>query len=244
MSSMTLADRGVVGGVGRDDPVAVELRLGEDLRRCRSVSSTVIAVASSLPRFARIWRAEASSRLPSGVRVVDRDERQRRRRPSRGPRGSSGSPHAHLTAAMISGARMRPSLSVSRSARVLSSNSRPLVGQASATQSFWSSLSSAFRSSPVSRRTCRSRPRGRTATDAVSDCLSSPCSPPVALRKHSLARRPRVGNVSERTAGGRAAEGPPPADERHAATSSGARRASGASAGDPRTACWSERRPR
>ncbi len=99
------------------------------------VSSSEISSAPFLSRFARIRFADESSRLPSSLL------------PSMAASGSEGSrlsrlsgllstEPTHLMAARISGARMRPSLSVSISESVFSSNSRPWIGQPSATQSF------------------------------------------------------------------------------------------------------------
>ena len=98
-------------------------------------SSNEIAVASFLPRFVRICLADARSCLPSGVESLmelSSIELALRSRSS----GFFTIAQAHLTAAMISGARMRPSLSVSIRSSVFVSNSTPRVGQLNAAHSF------------------------------------------------------------------------------------------------------------
>ena len=107
------------------------------MRTVSLVSSTVMEVALALPRLKRIWRAEASNCLPSSVvsLIALNGNVCAPRSKSSGLRRQDV---AHFAAAIISGARMRPSLSVSINESVLASNSRPCVGQASATQSFWS----------------------------------------------------------------------------------------------------------
>ena len=99
--------------------------------------STEIAAASALPRFARTCLAEARSALPSAPASLMFES-------ASGPPLAIESPFrsraaAHAQAAISSGGRMRPSLSVSIRSRVAPSNSIPRVGHASATHSFWSS---------------------------------------------------------------------------------------------------------
>ena len=127
----------VLGRFRDDDAVAVEDRLRE-LLGVLAVSSTVMAVASAFFKVARICLAEASNCLPSGVASLMALSGSAGEALSRSS-GFFRQPPAHLTAAISSGARMRPSLSVSIRARVALSNSSPVVGQARATHSFWSS---------------------------------------------------------------------------------------------------------
>ena len=136
---MTALVRVVLGRIGRHDAVAVEMGLGKELLGDRAVSSRVMAAASGFLRLPRICLAEASNCLPSGVASLMALSGSSGRRLEQVV-GILQATAAHLAAAMSSGARMRPSLSVSISASVLASNSRPVVGQARATQSFWSEL--------------------------------------------------------------------------------------------------------
>ena len=117
-------------------------------------SSTVIWSPSFFPRTCR---AKPAMSLPSGTAFVDGGQRKRSGPLSRSSGFLSRAP-AHLTAAMSSGARMRPSLSVSMRARVVLSNSTPEVGQARATQSLRSSWSRVIRSAPVSSLTWSNPP--------------------------------------------------------------------------------------
>ena len=112
-----------------------------------ATSSIEIEVASGLPMLARIWRADASSVAPSGVAssIAASDSVSF---PFSRSSGFLRFPPANFTAAISSLARTRPSWSVSISDSVRASISRPLVGQASATHSFWSSDSMFIRSSP------------------------------------------------------------------------------------------------
>ena len=114
-------------------------------------SSTVRAVASDLPRLCSTVRAASSSALPSGTssRMPASGSSER---PSSRSSGFFSRPTVQLPAEMMSGARMRPSLSPSTSSSVRASNSSPVVGHASASQSFWSSSANAPRSAPESRR--------------------------------------------------------------------------------------------
>ena len=102
------------------------------------VSSTLMAGQSCLPRLVRICFAEARSCRPSAVlslMALNGSAGEDFRRSS----GFLSRLVTHFAAAMTSGARRRPSLSVSISASVFVSNWMPVAGQASATQSFWSS---------------------------------------------------------------------------------------------------------
>ena len=102
------------------------------------VSSMVMAGASFLPRLARICLAEESNCFPSGVASLMALNGSDGEDVSRSSRFFRQLP-AHRVAAMMSGARIRPSWSVSIKSSVLVPNSIPRVGHASATQSFWSS---------------------------------------------------------------------------------------------------------
>jgi len=98
-------------------------------------SSIVISAVSVLPKTCR---AKAAICLPSGAASLIAASRKVGE-PLIRSSGFLSRPPAHLTAAISSGARTRPSLSVSIKARVAWSNSSPVVGQARATHNFWSS---------------------------------------------------------------------------------------------------------
>ena len=100
-----------------------------------AVSSIVMTVASLFPRVDRMWRADASNCWPSGEVSLMAPSGNAGEDLSRSS-GFFSKPQTHLAAAMSSRGRMRPSLSESMSASVRESNSSPVVGQASATQSF------------------------------------------------------------------------------------------------------------
>jgi hypothetical protein len=102
------------------------------------VSSMVMAWASFLLKLARICLAEESNCFPSGVASLMALSG------SEGDEASKSSGFfrqlpAQRVAAMMSGARIRPSWSLSIKSSVRVPNSIPRVGHASATHSFWSS---------------------------------------------------------------------------------------------------------
>ena len=115
-------------------------------------SSIAMAVAFFLPRLASTCLAAARSCWPSGVASLMELSASDGEDLSRSSAFFNRRP-VHWVAAISSGARMRPSLSVSMRSSDFGSNSMPRVGQARATQSFWSRLSSASKSAPVSSRT-------------------------------------------------------------------------------------------
>jgi hypothetical protein len=98
-------------------------------------SPSEIEVESALPRSRRICLAEEKSCLPETVAVLICARGSASPPLFRAPRSLRWSSH-HCTAAMTSGARTRPSWSASINAKVRSSYSKPLAGQASAAQSF------------------------------------------------------------------------------------------------------------
>jgi len=110
-------------------------RVWEKIFAVSAVSSRLMAAVSDLPRSRRICLAEASSCLPSGVSSLMADK-AREEEPRTSSAGLFSMAPAHFTAAIISGTRMRPSLSVSINSSVRLSNSRPRAGQLKATQSF------------------------------------------------------------------------------------------------------------
>jgi len=134
MSSMTAR----VGASSADSAGMIPSPLNFVWAKMRSVSvvsSTEISLALGLPRFFRICAAEARACAPSGSASLIASS------------GSAAAPLARSSgflsilqtqaaAARISGARIRPSLSLSSRSRVFWSNSMPLVGQAMATHSF------------------------------------------------------------------------------------------------------------
>ena len=111
-----------------------------------ATSSSVTSFASGLPAATSTWRAAASSAFPSAVSSRMASSGKVSLPATTSPRSFSRA-SANFTAAITSGARTRPSLSVSRRASVAGSISSPFVGQARATQSFWSSRSMLRRSS-------------------------------------------------------------------------------------------------
>ncbi len=117
------------------------------MRAGSPTSSRLIEVKSALPMSAKMRRADASSVLPSGSASLIA-ARGRAASPLNRSSGFLRLLQAKVAAAMSSGARTRPSLSVSMSASVRASISRPFVGQARATQSFWSSAPRFARSAP------------------------------------------------------------------------------------------------
>ena len=101
-------------------------------------SGTESAGASALPRLLSTVFMARCTCLPSSFSTLT----ELRASSCGAFKNSSGSLMrlpAHFTALINSGARMRPSPSVSMSSRVRASKVSPLVGQASATHSFQSS---------------------------------------------------------------------------------------------------------
>ena len=146
-----------------------------------AVSSTVISVAFFLPRSERICRADDNNVLPSGVASLIAVKGRAGDDINRSS-GFFRQLAAHFAAAMISGARIRPSLSVSTRSSVLVSNSIPRVGQASATHSFWSSSSRWATSAPRSNFTW-SNPPARKKRHLYELVIAMD---PVLLRRHFL----------------------------------------------------------
>ena len=121
-----------------------------------SAASEADTPAHCLPSVERIQAAASTMERPSGLSPIA--ARGRASEPSSNVTGSFRRAQAQETAAITSGGRTCPSPSVSMIARVRSSIWRPLTGQLSATQSFWSSSPRALRSSAVSSETWSSPP--------------------------------------------------------------------------------------
>jgi hypothetical protein len=124
----------------RNDAVTVKFGLGKYPVGI-AVSTTEIEATSSLPKLLRICLAEARSCLPSWVKsFMEASGKDAARRSVRPVVEVGAGPFYRLQELR----RPDPAvIIVSMSARVLESNSNPLVGQLRATHSFWLSCSSA-----------------------------------------------------------------------------------------------------
>ena len=123
------------------------------------MSASVRVLVPSLPSRSRMRRPSFASSAP-GAFAPSRSSSDSVPPPESSTSALRSRSQAHWQAAITSGGRTRPSRSVSIKSNVRGSKSMPRVGQASATQSFWSSSAMRAMSSPL-RNTTWSTPPAR-----------------------------------------------------------------------------------